>query len=110
MPMRAMRTPSPAPNRTGSTCRASSERAGRSAMRLLPAGQHRRMPWKNGGGETTEIAVAPEGAGLDALDWRVSMARVATDGPFSAFPSIDRTLSVLAGVGIALAIAGRPEI
>ena len=50
------------------------------------------MPWKNGGGETAEIAVSPPGAALDDFDWRLSMARVETDGPFSAFPGIDRTL------------------
>ncbi|MBV9975040.1 MAG: HutD family protein, partial [Hyphomicrobiales bacterium] len=61
-------------------------------MRVLRAGQHRRMPWKNGGGETTEIIASPEGAGLDEFDWRISMARVATDGPFSRFAGVDRTL------------------
>lgn len=71
-------------------------------MRLLPAAQHRTMPWKNGGGSTTEIAVAPDGAGLDDFDWRISMALVATDGPFSAFPGVDRTLAVLQGNGLVL--------
>jgi environmental stress-induced protein Ves len=47
------------------------------------------MPWKNGGGETTEIAVFPDGAGLSDFDWRVSMARVDGDGPFSSFPGIE---------------------
>jgi environmental stress-induced protein Ves len=72
-------------------------------MRLIRASQCRVMPWKNGGGTTTEIAVHPLGASLDAFDWRISMAHVGTDGPFSAFPGIDRTLSVLAGNGIKLA-------
>ena len=71
-------------------------------MRLLRASDHRVMPWKNGGGSTAEIAVFPEGAGLDAFDWRVSMATVSMDGPFSAFPNIDRTLTVLSGRGIVL--------
>ena len=62
------------------------------------------MPWKNGGGETIEIAVFPEGATLDSFDWRISMASVASDGPFSEFANIDRTLSVLTGEGIALKI------
>ena len=66
-------------------------------MRILRAADHRRMPWKNGGGETCEIAAAPDGATLDALDWRISMAVVASDGPFSLFEGIDRTLTVLAG-------------
>ncbi len=79
-------------------------------MKLLRASDHKRMPWKNGGGETVEIAVSPEGAGLADFDWRVSMATVATDGPFSVFPGIDRTLSILEGEGMTLFIEGRaPE-
>ncbi|RWE75319.1 HutD family protein [Mesorhizobium sp.] len=77
-------------------------------MRILRAADYRVMPWKNGGGTTTEIAVSPDGAGLDEFDWRVSMARVETSGPFSSFAGIDRTLSVLEGEGIVLDIAGQP--
>jgi environmental stress-induced protein Ves len=77
-------------------------------MRILRAADYRVMPWKNGGGTTTEIAVSPEGAGLDDFDWRISMARVESSGPFSSFVGIDRTLSVLEGEGIVLDIAGRP--
>ncbi|TPJ75688.1 MULTISPECIES: HutD family protein [unclassified Mesorhizobium] len=77
-------------------------------MRILRAADYRVMPWKNGGGTTTEIAVSPGGAGFDDFDWRVSMARVETSGPFSSFAGIDRTLSVLEGEGIILDIAGRP--
>ena len=68
------------------------------------------MKWKNGGGVTVEIAVHPEGASVDDFDWRVSMATVANDGPFSVFPGIDRTLSVLEGDGIVLDIDGRETI
>ena len=68
-------------------------------MQVLRAENYRRMPWKNGGGETTEIAVFPAGAGLDDFDWRVSMARVESSGPFSVFPGIDRTLAILEGEG-----------
>ncbi|MGC4029260.1 MAG: HutD family protein [Steroidobacteraceae bacterium] len=60
------------------------------------------MPWKNGGGETFEIAVSPPGASLDSMDWRISMAIVAADGPFSSFPGVDRTLSILEGRGMEL--------
>src|SRR5262245_40909637 len=79
-------------------------------MRILRSSDYRRMPWKNGGGETTEIAVSPEGAGLDDFGWRVSMARVESDGPFSSFPGVDRTLTILDGEGLRLAIADRPPI
>ncbi len=73
-------------------------------MRLLRHGDYREMPWKNGGGVTTEIAVFPRDA--SAFDWRVSMARVAADGGFSEFAGVDRTLSVLTGAGIELAVRG----
>ena len=75
-------------------------------MRILRASDYKVMPWKNGGGETTEIAVSPDGAGLADFDWRVSIAKVASDGPFSAFPGIDRTLAILEGAGIVLSIEG----
>ncbi len=79
-------------------------------MRILRAADYRVMPWKNGGGTTTEIAVSPEAAGLDRFDWRVSMARVGQDGPFSSFPGIDRTLSILEGEGIVLHVADRSPV
>lgn len=76
-------------------------------MRVLRAADHKVMPWKNGGGSTTEIAVSPESAGLEDFGWRVSMAGVTVDGPFSAFSDIERTLAVLEGEGIGLDVAGR---
>ncbi|MFC7396888.1 HutD family protein [Chelatococcus sp. GCM10030263] len=79
-------------------------------MRILRAADHKRMPWKNGGGETVEIAVFPADAALGDFTWRVSMASVATDGPFSIFPEIDRTLSVLSGAGMELTIEGQGEV
>jgi environmental stress-induced protein Ves len=79
-------------------------------MRILRASDYRRMPWKNGGGETVEIAVSPEGAGLADFDWRVSMAGVAADGPFSIFPGIDRTLSILEGDGLLLSVEGAAPV
>jgi environmental stress-induced protein Ves len=78
-------------------------------MKLLRAKNHRRMPWKNGAGVTTEIAVFPADAGLDDFGWRLSMATVAADGPFSSFAGVDRTLAVLDGEGIVLSVEGLPE-
>ncbi|TGT22998.1 HutD family protein, partial [Mesorhizobium sp. M4B.F.Ca.ET.172.01.1.1] len=75
---------------------------------ILRPAVHRCLPWKHGRGTTSEIAVLPDGAGLADSDWRVSMARVETSGPFSSFAGIDRTLSVLEGEGIVLDIAGQP--
>lgn len=81
-----------------------------SAFEILRAADYRRMPWKNGGGETSEIAVGPAGASLEDFDWRLSMARVASSGPFSTFPGVDRTLVVVDGAGVDLSVAGNPVV
>ena len=73
-------------------------------MRIIRAGDCKTTPWKNGGGSTTEIAIGPAGASLEAFDWRVSMARVTSDGPFSDFAGVDRTLAVIRGSGLVLTI------
>lgn len=59
-------------------------------------------PWKNGAGLTREIACAPPGASLDDFDWRISVAEVRADGPFSAFAGIDRCIALLQGAGMRL--------
>jgi len=69
----------------------------RFALSALPA-----QPWKNGGGLTREIAVMPPGAGMADFTWRVSVAEIARDGPFSPFPGIDRQILLLAGAGVRL--------
>ena len=73
-------------------------------MRYLPKGTYTSMPWKNGGGVTTEIIVHPANASMADFDWRISMADVAQDGPFSIFDGIDRTLCILEGNGMSLSI------
>lgn len=78
--------------------------------RLIPYAQLEASPWKNGGGSTTEIAVAPAGAGFDSFDWRISLATIAQDGPFSVFEGIDRTLALVAGQGVTLDIDGAQRI
>src|SRR5262245_16636466 len=73
-------------------------------MQVLRSTEYRRMPWKNGAGETIEVAVSPASAGLDDFEWRISMAAVPSSGPFSIFPGVDRTLSILEGDGLRLDI------
>jgi len=71
-------------------------------VKLGPA-DYRHMPWKNGGGSTTELLIEPPGATLaGGFRWRLSMAAVAESGPFSAFPGLDRTLLLLSGRGMEL--------
>ncbi|WP_273726667.1 HutD family protein [Brucella gallinifaecis] len=75
-------------------------------MKVLRNADHKRMPWKNGGGVTVEIAIHPKEESVDNFDWRISTATVANDGAFSVFAGIDRTLSVLQGNGILLDVEG----
>jgi uncharacterized protein len=77
-------------------------------MRHLKRTDHRRMRWKNGKGETVEIAVEPPHATVDTFDWRVSLAAVVEDGPFSCFHGVDRTLAVVRGGDLALRLADGP--
>ncbi|MEU2455255.1 HutD family protein [Streptomyces sp. NPDC012765] len=75
-------------------------------IRILRAADRTATVWKNGGGVTREIAAWPEGAGMDDFGWRVSLAEVAADGPFSAFPGIARTLTLAEGAGMDLTVGG----
>jgi len=65
--------------------------------RTIRVGSTRVMPWKNGQGSTTELAVEPPGATLDDFLWRVSIAELRAPGPFSAFPGYDRIITQLDG-------------
>lgn len=60
------------------------------------------VPWKNGGGVTREIVCYPAGADIQSFEWRMSIAEVARDGPFSDFSGIDRVVTLLSGNGIRL--------
>lgn len=63
----------------------------------IPAQQLVFQPWKNGGGKTRQIALWPPGASADDFTWRLSAADVTGNGPFSAWPGIDRTLLLSSG-------------
>ncbi|MES2896415.1 MAG: HutD family protein [Pseudomonadota bacterium] len=79
-------------------------------MQVLRAADRIAVPWKNGGGVTRDVVVSPAGAGIDEFDWRISIADVAAGGPFSAFPGIDRILTVIEGAGLSLSIDGRAAV
>jgi len=62
------------------------------------------QPWKNGGGCTRELlrdADTPVG-GDDHWRWRISLADIEVDGPFSPFPGVQRWFAVVAGAGVEL--------
>lgn len=60
------------------------------------------MPWKNGKGLTEEIMAFPLGSTMETFDWRLSIAHVGADGPFSIFPGVDRSIALLDGEGLRL--------
>ena len=65
------------------------------------------LPWRNGGGVTRELLAWPT---PDRWRIRISVADIATDGPFSAFPDVQRWFTVLQGGGVALAIDGAEQV
>lgn len=75
-----------------------------SNLHRIPPSSHRRTRWKNDGGWTTEIARS----GDDDYRWRISIAEIESDGPFSSFPGIERDLLLLEGNGIELDIDDAP--
>ena len=75
-------------------------------MRYFSCATLPETPWKNGGGSTREIVSWPLDAGLDDFDWRVSIATIAANGPFSVFAGVDRTIMLLDGDGVRLKGAG----
>lgn len=81
-----------------------------SGLWLLESADYQRMRWKNARGWTTEIAVFPAEAGLDAkpFEWRVSIAEIENDGEFSAFPGYDRSILLAEGAGMELGFDAAP--
>lgn len=76
--------------------------------RLYRARDYPRMPWRNGGGTTQEVACNPGGS-TAGFEWRLSIADVGQDGGFSAFDGFQRIITVLEGAGIELTVDGRRE-
>ena len=70
-----------------------------SAVFVVPSATHRRERWRNGLGWTREIWRHPD---VDAWDWRISIADIEQDAPFSTFPGIERELVLLSGNGLRL--------
>lgn len=63
------------------------------------AAQAAPVPWKNGGGTTRELAVQQAGG---RMAWRLSLADIGRDGPFSGFPGLMRIHTIVAGNGLRL--------
>ena len=68
-------------------------------IQVLGPDQFITTPWKNGGGITHEITRQRSDNGFA---WRLSIAEVDQDGPFSIFEGMSRILTVIEGAGLHL--------
>ncbi len=68
---------------------------------VIPATAFKTVPWKNGLGHTTELAIN-NGGNLANFDWRLSIASVVNDGEFSNFSGYQRNLVLIEGSGLIL--------
>jgi len=75
-------------------------------VRVLRRDDHVRMPWRNGGGVTAQVACSPGGDGSAQFDWRVSFAEVERSGEFSIFPGVDRVIVLVEGPAMTLVVDG----
>ncbi|RZA24699.1 MAG: HutD family protein [Proteobacteria bacterium] len=76
----------------------------------LTTHEYKVMPWKNGGGSTTELAIFPPDSTVQSeFDWRISLADLEGSGPFSSFPGFDRSITQISGEPMTLRHTGRPD-
>lgn len=62
------------------------------------------QPWPNGGGTTRELLRAAD------RSWRISLAEIVADGPFSVFAGQHRLLTVVDGPVLSLDVDGETHV
>lgn len=63
-------------------------------LRIIPPDTWRWVPWRNGQGRTVELHVEGD---PERPDWRLSLAVIDRDAPFSAWAGFERELVLLRG-------------
>jgi environmental stress-induced protein Ves len=72
---------------------------------IVPLAEAKQQMWRNGGGMTRELLTRNQPGSID-WQYRISVAQVNVDGPFSHFESTQRHFCVLSGSGVALTVDG----
>lgn len=62
--------------------------------------------WRNGLGVSWDIASEPAGSGPQDFSWRLAIARIDGDVPFSHYDRVDRVFTLLDGNGLDLTVEG----
>ena len=77
-------------------------------MEIIRSADTHPEPWRNGGGITRELASHPKAASAQdgSWDWRVSIADVSKAGDFSAFPGMERVITLIDGELLLLTVDG----
>jgi uncharacterized protein len=70
-------------------------------LRRISLAQLSSEPWRNGRGITRTVATGGAAA-TSVWGWRVSIAEITCDGPFSIFAGVDRHLALIEGRGVVL--------
>ncbi|WP_373504367.1 HutD family protein [Aestuariivirga sp.] len=69
-------------------------------MRIIRKSELKEGRWRNGMGVSWDIASDPPGT--DDFGWRLAMAHIDADVPFSHYPSVDRVFTLIEGNGLDL--------
>ena len=78
------------------------------SIEVITPAQWQTQRWQNGGGITHQLCRQDDEQGLL---WRLSIAEVASDGPFSCFDNIDRIILLLTGEGFSLhGVGDKPQV
>ncbi len=65
-------------------------------LAIQPLARFSAQAWRNGGGTTRPLAGHPDGG------WRISLADVECDGPYSRFHGMERLSLIVSGAGVCL--------
>lgn len=78
------------------------------SIAIISPEQWQTQRWQNGGGITHQLARSDDDKGMR---WRLSIAEVAADGPFSRFENIERIILLLEGEGFCLhGVGADPQV